>query len=294
MSLTQWNALVEVCRTGSFRAAADTTGFSQPALSRQVAALERSIGVRLLVRGSRGVTPTTAGDAFLPHARLVVSEARHGREAARHATSRTNRVLGTVPSAAASLVPQALRALASTAPGTQWTVVVRLTPQLVEMTRGRQADAAVITDAPPGLPDEKGLCTTHLFDDEMVVLAPPEHHLAGWRRIGIEELADEAWVEDNAGSETLLRQLAVRAGFEARLHRGADDLLTKTGLVAAGMGVALVPGILVPALRSDLTVLRLDQPARRGVYLLTEGDRTPMNDLVGTLITQARVRWPES
>jgi len=58
MSLTPWNAFVEVCRTGSIRAAAEATGFTQPGLSRQVAALEREVGVRLLHRGSRGVTPT--------------------------------------------------------------------------------------------------------------------------------------------------------------------------------------------------------------------------------------------
>ena len=61
VSLTQWSAFVEVCRTGSFRAAAEATGFSQPGLSRQIAALERSFGVKLLDRGPRGVAPTSAG-----------------------------------------------------------------------------------------------------------------------------------------------------------------------------------------------------------------------------------------
>ncbi len=88
MALTPWNAFVEVCRTGSIRAAAEATGFTQPGLSRQVAALEREVGTRLLHRGARGVTPTAAGAALLPHARLVVNEARRGREAARTATDR--------------------------------------------------------------------------------------------------------------------------------------------------------------------------------------------------------------
>src|SRR5262245_31368178 len=88
MSLTSWNAFVEVCRTGSFRAAAEVTGFTQPGLSRQVVALEREIGTRLLDRGPRGVRPTAAGAALLPHARMVVNEARRGREAAASASER--------------------------------------------------------------------------------------------------------------------------------------------------------------------------------------------------------------
>ena len=74
-------------------------------------------------------------------------------------------------------------------------------------------------------------------------------------------LAGETWIEDNVGSEIMLRQLAARAGFEPRISMTADDLLAKTGMAAAGLGVALVPDLLVPALRPDLAVLRLKRPA---------------------------------
>lgn len=285
MSLTQWNAFVEVCRAGTFRAAAEATGFTQPALSRQVAALEQGLGVALFVRGSRGVSPTPAGEALLPHARLVVNEARRGAEAARQARQGQQRLmLGAVPSATASLVPQAIRSLVTSEPGLEWTVISGLTPRLVDMVLGQEIDAAVVTDAPPGLPAAKELHAAHLFDDEMVVVAPPGHDLADSSPVGMSELAGEVWVEDNAGSETLLRQLAARAGFEPRLHRSADDLPTKTGLVAAGLGVALVPRLLVPSLRSDLVILGLEQSVHRGIYLLTRRDDELMVTLRNTLI----------
>jgi DNA-binding transcriptional LysR family regulator len=284
MALTPWNAFVEVCRTGSIRAAAEATGFTQPGLSRQVAALEREIGVRLLVRGSRGVTPSAAGAALLPHARLVVNEARRGRDAARAATEGpVGLVLGAVPSATAYLVPRALgRLRARGLP--ECTVISRLTPDLAPMVLSHELDAAVVTDAPPGLPRDAGLRATHLGDDEVVVIAAPDHPLAGQERVGLERLSEETWIEDNVGSEIMLRQLAARAGFEPRVATLADDLLAKTGLVAAGLGVALVPDLLAPALRPDLAVLRLKRSTHRGIYLIARKDHAGLDDLVEALL----------
>lgn len=284
---TQWNAFVEVCRTGSIRAAAEACGFSQPALSRQIAALERSLGTQLLVRGSRGATPTAAGEALLPHARLVVGSMRRGQEAVASSDVATSRVtVGAVPSAAAALVPRAVQALQTGSPNPVWSIITGLTPHLVAMVRHQEIDAAVITDAPPGLPHDKVLRSQHLSDDEMVVIAPLSHRLAEVKtRVHVGELADEVWVEDNPGSETLLLTLAARAGFDARLHRGADGLLTKSGMVAAGTGIALSPALLIPALRSDLAVIRLKEPIRRGIYLLTHRhrDRDPVQQLGDSL-----------
>ncbi len=283
MSLTHWNAFVEVCRTGSIRAAAEATGFTQPGLSRQVAALEREVGVRLLDRGPRGVTPTAAGHALLPHARLVVSEARRGRDSAVVATTRpAHLVLGAVPSATASLVPRAIARLRHSG-GPEVTVVSRVTPVLAPMVVGRELDAAVVTDAPPGLPRDGDLRAVHLGDDESVVVASAGHPLAGADRVDVRLLADETWIEDNAGSEVMVRQLAARAGFEPRVSFSADDLIGKTGMAAAGLGVALVPDLMLAALPSDLAVLRLKRPPRRGIYLLARRDRNDLAPLAEAL-----------
>jgi DNA-binding transcriptional LysR family regulator len=283
MALTPWNAFVEVCRTGSIRAAAEATGFTQPGLSRQVAALEREVGVRLLHRGSRGVTPTAAGAALLPHARLVVNEVRRGREAARTATDRPATILlGAVPSATAALVPGAIGRLRD-AGGPDVMILSRITPELGPMVVGRELDAAVVTDAPPGLPRDPELRAIHLGDDEVVVIAVPGHPLSGRGRVDLKALGGETWIEDNAGSEVMLRQLAARAGFEPRISTMADDLLAKTGMVAAGLGVAIVPDLLLPSLRPDLAILRLRRPAYRGIYLISRRERTDLGHLVEAL-----------
>lgn len=288
VSLTQYRAFVAACDLGSLRAAGEATGFSQPALSRQIAALERSLGVPLLHRQARGVTPTAAGVALLPHARLLIHEAARGQEAARAAEGdRAPLLIGSVPSAAAALVPHAIAHLRRSA-GLECTVVTALTPRLTGMVQARDLRAAVVTDVPTGLPDDPDLRAVHLADDEVVVVVPADHPVAGRSTIAIESLSEELWVEDNAPSAAILRRLATRAGFEPRLQHLADDLSAKTGLVAAGLGVALVPGLLVPALRADVAVVRLTAPAARGVYLLTRRDGPDPEGLADALTSSAQ------
>ena len=77
--------------------------------------------------------------------------------------------------------------------------------------------------------------------------------------------------------------LPASAGFEPRISTLADDLLAKTGLVAAGLGVAIVPGLLLPSLRPDLAILRLRRPTHRGIYLVSRKGRTGLDDLVAAL-----------
>ena len=292
MAFTQWVAFVEVCRTGSIGGAAAALGYTQSAVSRQVAALETDLQVTLLERLPRGVRPTAAGEALLHHARIVVNEVERGRVAARRApVAGATLAVGAVPSTAAALVPEALRRLREDDRDLQWSIVPGLTPDLVAMVRQRELDVAVVTDAPPGLPTDPQLRVTHIGDDEPVVVIPADHRLAAdaGSTVSFAELADERWIEDNAGSEALLRAMAARAGVDPWIDRSATDLLTKTGLVAAGHGIGLVPGSLVPALRADVRVVRVAEASRRGIFVLDLAASDPHDDLV-TALREALVR----
>ena len=276
MSLTAWVAFVEVCRTGSLSGAAASLGYSQSAVSRQVAALERDVGADLLERLPRGVRVTPAGEAFLRHAQLVVSEAARARAAARAAGSHVHLALGAVPSAMAALVPAALTLLRERMPDHRVSLHAGLSADLQADVAAGVLDLAVVTDYPPGLARDRHLQHTRLLDDEMCVILPVAHtHAGGDGPLDLAELAGEVWVEDNAGSATVLVQAAAAAGFTPDIELEAGDLLGKTALVAAGHAVALVPAMLVPALRPDVVVRRLLAPPRRTVYVVVRRGHDP-------------------
>lgn len=280
VSLVPWSTFVEVSRASSLSAAAAVLGYTQSAISRQIAGLERDIGVPLLVRGARGVRLTDAGAALLPHARLLVAEAERGRRAATSARPGVHLALGAVPSAALGFVPGVLRGLADPP---HWTMLTDLTPRLVAHVAAGELDLAVITDSPPGLPTATDVVTRHLFDDAMGVVLPADHRLAHRRRVGIAMLADELWIEDNPGSQALLQELAARHHVAVRVDRSTFDLMTKIALVAAGHGVAMAPRTLAPALRPDVRFVALTAAPRRGVHVATRIGRRDLEPLVTAL-----------
>ncbi len=275
--MSAWRTFLEVCRLGSLSAAATELGYTQSAVSRQMATLEREVGATLLERRARGVTPTKAGEAFRHHARLVVNEAARAVTSAREAREHALRplVIGATPATAASIVPVALSQFESGPVPLPWTLLPALTRELEPMVAGGEVDLAVVTDAPPGLTDHPRLERRLLGMDEMCVMVPAGHPAASLDRAGIEVFAAEPWVEDNDGSAALLRSSAGRAGFAPRIEREAADLMGKMALVAAGHAVALFPGVLTPSLRRDVVAVSLEEPPRRGIYAVAQVGTEP-------------------
>jgi DNA-binding transcriptional LysR family regulator len=271
MSLNAWRTFLTVCRLGSLSAAAAELGYTQSAVSRRIAGLERQVGAPLVERHARGIRPTAAGEAFRYHAQVAVNEAERAIRAARDARDGSlvrPLAIGATPSLAAGVVPAAMRRLLDETGPLAWDLMPGLTGELHERTVNRELDMAIVTDAPPGLPSDPRLDRQFLGTDEMVVVLPVGHRLAGSGRTRIEVLADETWAEDNEGSAALLRQHAARAGVVARIDLHAADLPGKIALAATGHAVALVPGVLATALRADVTTLALVDPPTRGIYAI--------------------------
>jgi DNA-binding transcriptional LysR family regulator len=272
MELTACQTFVTVCRLGSMSAAAVELHHTQSAVSRQIAGLERQLGVPLVRRHARGVRPTPAGEVFRRHALAALNEIERGVRAVRAVRDGTlDRPLavGATPSLAAGIVPAAIRRLMDTAGPIRWSLLPGLSAQLHDRVIAGDLDVAVVTDAPPGLPDDPRLERRFLGTDEMVVVLPVDHPRAGPDRVPIAALADQTWVEDNDGSAALLRQHAARAGATIHIDLTAADLPGKVALVATGHAIALIPGALTCALRADVTTVNLVDPPTRGIYTIT-------------------------
>ncbi|MCQ9130358.1 LysR family transcriptional regulator [Streptomyces hilarionis] len=272
MELTVWRTFVTVCRLGSLSAAAAELHHTQSAVSRQIAGLERRLGVPLVERHARGVRPTPAGEVFRRHALATLKEADRAVRAVRDVRDGVDDrplAVGATPSLAAGIVPEAVRGLLEETGPVRWSLLPGLSAQLHDRVIAGDLDIAVVTDAPPGLTVDQRVARRFLGLDEMVVVLPLGHPLAGRGPVRVETLAGEPWVEDNDGSAALLRQHAARAGVSARIDLTAADLPGKLALVATGHAVALIPGALTRALRADVTTVPLVGPPTRGVYAIT-------------------------
>ncbi|MEV4896849.1 LysR family transcriptional regulator [Nonomuraea sp. NPDC055795] len=278
--------LSEVGRLGSFSAAAEALSMTQPAVSRQIAALERRSGVLLFHRLPRGVRPTGAGQAALEQAAHVLDGiALLETRLAAHASGEHGRVrVQAFPSAVTAFVPECFRVFAARHPAVELSLTVGVGASAV---LAGEADLALVTSWDP---EPAGLDLVPLLDDELLVALPEAHPLAAGESVRLRALAGQAWI-DGSHPDCLgpLSELAAALGAPPRVSHLCDDWNGRQGLVAAGVGVMVFPSIAGgAALRPDIRLLRPEPalPARR-VYaaVLPAPGRSPaVEELLRTML----------
>lgn len=237
----------------SFVAAADTLHFgeaarrvhvTQPALSRQIQALESELGVALFDRKGRGVVLTHAGKTFLKEAVRILDQVERAIERTRRVGEGEAGLLriGFVASLTFSLVPVLLRQFRKQAPGVRLKLKEMGTAEQVAALHADELDVGL---AHPPLFRREGLHVRHLQEEPIVAVLPAGHRLAEREELAASELADEPFVTypRRMGPGLFDRIVAVcqRAGFSPNIVQEAALVPTIIGLVAGGIGVALVP-----------------------------------------------------
>ncbi|UED87643.1 LysR family transcriptional regulator [Streptomyces profundus] len=271
MDLIALRSFREVHRTGSITAAARVLGYTQSALSRQLASLETGLGTPLLRRHARGVRLTPAGEALLAHGTAILRHVDHAERDVRASLEQpvTSLRVGSVPSAVASLLPRALTAFTAEVPLVRVTFTEEVTPTLLPRLLDGDLDCAVVTSYPPGLPAHADLAVTPLLDDPLVCVLPRDHPVAALDVVPLAALAEETWVEDYEGAASALAMACARAGFTPRIDVECGGWLGKQAFVAEGHGVMLAPRLLLPSPRPDALIRPLADPPRRSVYAAT-------------------------
>ncbi|GAA3345538.1 LysR family transcriptional regulator [Amorphoplanes nipponensis] len=273
MQTQSLEVFVAVARGTSFTRAARSLGYTQSAVSRQIAVLEKDLGAALFDRLSRGVELTAQGRALLPHAEAMLDRwhsAQRDIGALRDLGGGRLRV-GAFPTAVAALVPRALAAFRSAYPQAELSLVEGLTPALLDRLAAGEADLAVVS-APPDRPlDAARFELHHLLDERLLVAVPPGHPLAGRPTVRLADLAGDPFIAGSATAEETLLRATLPSGFRPRIDIVAAEWTGKLGCVAAGLGVALVPALAVRATPADVVLLRLhpDDASVRRVFAAT-------------------------
>jgi DNA-binding transcriptional LysR family regulator len=280
----QLRYFVAVAEELSFTRAALRLHLSQPPLSQQIQALEQDLGVRLLERTKRHVALTEPGRIFLEQARQILAKADEARSevtAAAAGYSGQLRLAYTVSVSFHPALPQALLHYGQTAPNVRLKLSEMYTePQFAALLAG-EIDVGFVRDEPVHAVDARDLRFDVIDREPLLLALPAGHSLAKRSSLRLAEVAVDAFVsqprEIAATLYDRLVKLAATAGFQPTIAQHAQQINGLLALVAAGLGLALVPASMRTVQLAGISYVTLEDS---DAYLLLAvasraGDRSP-------------------
>lgn len=269
-----------IAEEGSFTAAAHSLGYTQPAVSQMVRRLEQRTGTALVERTGRSVRLTEAGSLLARRAREILDQIDEAEaEVAAIAGLQAGRVrLMAFPSSSATVVPRALARLRQSHPAVTVQFSEAEPPESLAALRNGSVDLAVAfsyegNDPGRGEDDLSGLVVLDVLTDPVMLALPQDHELAEEDEVDLRALSSERWIAGCPRCRGHLLTLAHRAGFDPEVTFETEDYVAVLGLVAAGLGVALVPHLILTTVSHPGVVVRPVSPtSRRVVQVVTTPD----------------------
>jgi DNA-binding transcriptional LysR family regulator len=297
LNVARLRVLVEVAGRGSFSGAAEALSYTQSAVSQQIATLEAETGMTLLERHARGVRVTAAGQALLEHAEGILARLEAAEdELSAIAGLRAGRLrMASFPTAGATLMPLAIARFRLRYPELELTLAEGEPEEIAPRLHAGEFDLALLFEFDEAASVD-GLTRVELLEDPMYLALPREHVLAKKSDLRLQELRAEAWVQTSR--ESPCARHVVRcchaAGFEPNVSFESDDYQTVQGLVAAGVGVALIPELALSVVREDIAIRTLaPHPPVRQVIAAAPSDArlSPATPAMLEILAQAAERY---
>lgn len=249
--LSRLRVLVAVAREGSVTAAAEALHYAQPSVSHHLAKLEAEAGVPLVHRAGRGIKLTAAGQVLARRAEEILGQVESAHaELAAHAGLRTGRVrLAAFPSALATLVPPAATRLASAHPNIEMMLTEAEPPEALAALRNAEVDVALAFEhEKPIRGDHRNITFTPLLEEPLYVVTPADRN---WPKppSQLTTYAQDQWIAGCERCRAYLLSACERAGFIPTIKFETDDYVAVQALVAAGLGISVLPGLALRAHR---------------------------------------------
>jgi LysR family transcriptional regulator, transcription activator of glutamate synthase operon len=246
VELRQLEYFLVVAQEGNVTRAARRLYTAQPSLSRQIQKLEEELGAPLFDRSRRGMQLTEVGRTFLQYVERGFGQFEAGRQAVRdllgpeHGHVR----MAFLPAVGADLLPEALAAFRQRYPEVQFTLRQSTTLETLQWLEAGEVELCIATALPYRSASDH-LASTPLLIEELYAALPPDHRLSRAESIRLADLADESFVLVGRGSglRRVIEAACQQVGFLPRVAVEGEDLATVRGLVAAGLGVSLLPAL---------------------------------------------------
>ena len=295
-TLRMFRALAE---TGSFTAAAAALGYSQSAVSRQVAALERSTGRRLVDRRSDGARLTAAGSVLLRHASAALDEIDRAERLLSGAAPAVAPIrLGVFTSVGAALIPETLALMRRRAPDVEVTTREGSTPALTRSVRAGTVNVAVLSSRQPFRPpddQEPALEVEILLEGDLLVAVPARGDLGLDGSVTLAELAASPWVASPQTTGEPMMGVWPALPQRPAVSHMARDWLGKLTLVGAGHGVTTIPPYLVGLVPASVRLARVadgEPVTGRVVMARLPGPATPAMTALADCLREAAAGLP--
>ncbi|HEY7084693.1 MAG TPA: LysR family transcriptional regulator [Hyphomicrobiaceae bacterium] len=283
MELRHLRYFIAVAEEGHVTRAAERLGMQQPPLSQQIRALERELDVQLFRRRPRGMELTDAGSTLLNEARAILAHIDHAAAAAkRTARGEQGRIAVGFTSSTPfhPVVPRLIRSYRDAFPLVALTLEEGGTMDLVDDLRDERIDVAFVRTA---ITDLEGLVVSPLLKEAMVLALPRAHRLARHKKaVSLKALAEETFIvyrrHNGPGLYDAILSACNASGFSPHIGQEAPRIVSTLNLVAAGLGISLVPESL-QRMRMDGVVFRRIGDAAKPMaplYLVCRrGDTSP-------------------
>jgi len=289
LNLGRLRVLCEVIERGSFSGAADALSYTQSAVSQAIARLEAEVGAPLVVRDRRGVRPTAAGATLVEQAAHIFGQVEAAEEELAAVMGiRGGRLrMASFPSAGATLMPEAIAVFRAGHPDIALSMAEGEPEEIAPRLRAGEIDLALLFEF-PGVVEWTGatLRSVTLLEDPMHVVLPAPHPLAVKDRLMLRDLSEEEWVQTSASSPCARHVVrsCLTAGFEPKVTFESDDYETVQGLVAAGVGVALIPQLALTRERKDTVVRELSPSSPKRKVIAATGRGPEVSPAARTML----------
>jgi DNA-binding transcriptional LysR family regulator len=303
LDVRRLRVLREVARQGSLSAAAAVLGYTQPAVSRQIAVLEAEAGVQLLRRLPQGVALTDAGRLLATRGDELISSLERVEDELRAQSELGGGTLrlAAFASSAASVVPIALMSYRRRYPAVELSVIVADPADSLPLLRRGELDLALWHErgeqlGVTGPPVDGGVELVPLFEDPMYVALPAGHPQARTREVALTDLERESWLlctTSYCPDAQLFLRACHETGFEPQIAFQYDDYPALLGFVAAGLGIAVIPDMVARGAREDVVVRTVSPalPSRPILAALPAGYRSPTAAAMVEVLHELTPEW---
>lgn len=270
-NILKYMAFVRAVEYGSFTKAAELLHYSQSGVSRMIGDLEREWGVTLLERGRAGVRLTSDGTRLLPQARRLCEEYRQLQAQVDELNGLQAGLIriGTFSSVATHWMPNIIRAFQRDYPNIDYELLLGDYTEIETWIAEGRVDCGFLR-----LPTRPEFETIFLQQDKLLAVLPEDHPLAAWERVPVRALCDHPFMLLEKGGNADMAEIFQRCGLTPRVHFTTWDDYAIMSMVESGLGVSVLPALILRRIPYKIAVRELDVPACRNIGLALRDKKT--------------------